>query len=119
MNTNTSEKIINQTTQHLPGGRSISLLFHYPANLKIGDTIEVTARHETMQLFVPQHEEGCFMFDVAIWDDRIRLHCDLMKELKIYHLAGAVFSFKIREIELFANRLSAVQKRGYAINSSF
>jgi len=119
MNTNISEKIINQTTQLLPDGRTVSLIFHYPANLKIGDTIEVTARHETMQLFVPQHEEGCFMFDVAIWDDRIRLHCDLMKELKIYHLAGAVFSFKIREIELFANRLSAVQKRGYAINSSF
>lgn len=112
MKTTISGKIINQTTQHLPGGRTVSLIFHYPANLKIGDTIEVTARHETMQLFVPQQQEGYFVFDVEIWDDRIRLYCDSMRELKIYHKTGAMFSFRINEIELFTNTFSAGQKTG-------
>ncbi len=110
MNSKTTDKIINQTTQHLPDGRLVSLNFHYPANFKIGDTIEVTAPLEVMQLFEPQHKEGYYALDIEIWDDRIRLNCDSMKELKIYHKAGAVFSFKIREIELFANRFAAVQK---------
>lgn len=104
MNTNISEKIINQTTQFLPDGRSISLLFHYPANFKIGDTIEVTAPHEVLQSLVPQHEEDYFAFDVEIWDDRIRLFCDSRKDLKIDRAEGAVFSFRIRDISLFANR---------------
>ncbi|MGI4750827.1 MAG: hypothetical protein ACRYFB_09345 [Janthinobacterium lividum] len=104
MNANIADKIINQTTQLLPNGRSISLLFHYPANFKIGDLIEVTAPHETLQLLVPQHEEDYFTFDVEIWDDRVRLFCDSMKELKIYRAEGAVFSFKIRDISLFAHR---------------
>lgn len=112
MNTNITDKIINHTTQYLTNGKPVSLIFHYPANFKIGDTLEVTAHYETMQLFVPQHEEGCFVFDVEIWDDCIRLHCDSMKELKIYHKEGAIFSFKIREIELFANRFTNVQKVG-------
>jgi hypothetical protein len=110
MNSEISNKIINQTAQNLADGSSISLLFHYPANFKIGDTIEVTAPYETMQLFVPQHEEGYFTFDVEVWDDRIRLYCDSMKELKIYNKAGAVFSFKIQEIELFASGFTGVQK---------
>lgn len=112
MNTNNSEKIINQTTQFLPDGRSISVLFHYPANFKIGDTLEVTTSYENLQLFVPQANESYFVFDVEIWDDRIRLHCDLLKELKNYHKASTMFSFRIREIELFANRFASVQKLG-------
>ncbi len=104
MNTNISEKIINQTTQFLPDGCSISLLFHYPANFKIGDRIEVTAPHEVMQSLVNQHKEDYFAFDVEIWDDRIRLFCDSMKDLKIDRTEGAVFSFRIRDISLFASR---------------
>lgn len=110
MDSKNSNQIINQTTQHLPNGNAVSLTFHYPNNFKIGDNIEVTARYETMQLFVPQHEEGCFVFDIEIWDDRLRLHCDSMKELKIYNRLGAVFSFKIREIELFAHAFPALSK---------
>jgi hypothetical protein len=110
MNSEISNKITNQTTQHLSEDNTVSLLFHYPANFKIGDTIEVTAPYETMQLFVPQHEEGYFTFDLEVWDDCVRLYCDSMKELKIYNKAGAMFSFKIREIELFANGFTGVQK---------
>lgn len=105
-----SNKIIKETIQYLPNGTSISLTFHYPANFKIGDTIEVTARYEAMQLFVPQHEEGYFVFDIDVWDDQVRLYCDSMKELKIYNQTGAMFSFKIREIELFANTFAVAQK---------
>lgn len=104
MNTNTSRKIINQTTQYLANGSTVSLLFHYPANFKIGDTIEVTAPLEIMQLLHPQHSEDFFHFDLDIWDDCIRLYCDGMKELNNYHLEGTVFSFKIKDISLFANR---------------
>ncbi len=110
MNSKITAKIINHTTQYLPNGQAVSLIFHYPANFKIGDCLEVTARHETIQLLQPQHEEGCFTFDLEIWDDRIRLYCDSMQELKIYHKEGAVFSFKIREIDLFANSFPAIQK---------
>lgn len=112
MNTNITDKIINQTTQFLPDGRSISMIFHYPANFKIGDTLEVTTSYENLQLFVPQHNESYFVFDVEIWDDRIRLHCDPLKELKNSRKEGAMFSFRIREIELFANRFANVQKAG-------
>lgn len=104
MNANTSDKIINQTTQYLSDGRTVSLIFSYPANFKIGDTIEITAQSEVMQLLVPQHSEDYFTFDIEIWDDRIRLYCNTMKELKIYHAEGAVFSFIIKDISLFANR---------------
>ncbi len=110
MNSTISTKIINQTIQYLPNGQQVSLTFNYAANLKIGDVINVTAPREVMQLFDPQHKEGSHMFEVDIWDDRIKLHCDLIEELKIYTKAGAVFAFKIKEVELFANRFSSVSK---------
>lgn len=104
MNANTSSKTINQTTQFLANGHTVSLLFHYHANFKIGDVIEVTAQVEDMQLLVPQHHGDYFAFDLEIWDDRIRLYCDSMKELQNYSSKGAVFQFRIRDISLFANR---------------
>lgn len=110
MNSKITDKIINQTAQQLPDGTTVPLIFHYPANFKIGDTIEVTAPKEVMQLFVHQHVEGCYQFDVEIWDDSIRLYCDSANELKTFHQDSTVFSFKIREIKLFANSFSTVQK---------
>ncbi len=111
MNTNTSSKIINQTTQYLANGRTVSLVFHYQANFKIGDIIEVTAQAEDMQLLVPQHIEDYFTFDLEIWDDRIRLYCDSMKELQNYSSDGVVFQFKIRDISLFANRFIKINNQ--------
>ena len=110
MNSKISNKITNQTTQILANGTTLSLVFHYPANFKIGDTIEVVAAKEVMQLLVPQHEEGCYGFDVTIWDDQIRLYCDSKKELRTVNEMETVFSFKIREIELFANSFSTARK---------
>ncbi|RYY29898.1 MAG: hypothetical protein EOP41_01760 [Sphingobacteriaceae bacterium] len=103
MNTNTTEKIINQTTQHLANGHTVKLLFHYPANFKIGDVIEVTAQPGDMQLLMPQHTSDYFAFDLEIWDDRIRLYCDAKKDLPS-NSQEEVFSFKIRDISLFSNR---------------
>ena len=94
-------KISNQTPQQLPDGSAINLQFKYPANFKIGDQIEVTASIGAMQLFDPQHEEGCFKFDVQIWDDQFRLHCDHQQRLAITNAGEEVFTFRIREIELF------------------
>ena len=105
-----SNKITNETIQNLPNGTSVSLTFQYPANFKIDDIIEVTARYEVMQLFVPQHEEGFFVFDLDVWDDQVRLYCDSMQELKVYNQTGAMFSFRIREVELFANRFAVKQQ---------
>lgn len=102
MNSNATDKIINTTVQRLSAGTSVSLTFRYPANFKIGDTIEVIAANQDIQLFEPQHAEGCFLFEVEIWDDRIRLQCDSMKQLENNEQGVSVFSFKIREIDLFA-----------------
>ncbi|MVN21544.1 hypothetical protein [Mucilaginibacter arboris] len=110
MNSKISDKIINQTTQNLPDGTVVPLTFHYPANFKIDDVISVTAPRESMQLFVPQHQEGCYAFDIEVWDDRIRLLCDSIKERETQPDGSTVFSFKIREINLFANSFPAVQK---------
>lgn len=110
MNTKTTDKIINTTIQYLADGTSVSLTFHYPASFKIGDTIEVVASNQDMQLFEPQHNEGCFLFDVEIWDDRVRLQCDSMKELENDQQKGLIYSFKIREIDLFAKPFLVVQK---------
>jgi hypothetical protein len=110
MNSNATDKIIKTTVQHLSAETSVSLTFHYPANFKIGDTIEVIALNQDMQLFAPQHEEGCFLFEVEIWDDRIRLQCDSMKQLENNEPDASVFSFKIREIDLFANAFPVFQK---------
>lgn len=103
MNTDTSAKIINQTTQHLASGHTVSLLFHYQASLKIGDVIEVTAQTKDMQLLAPQHDEDYYAFDLEVWDDRIRLYCDAKKVL-LSDNQQEVFSFKIRDISLFSNR---------------
>jgi len=105
MNTDTSSKIINQTTQYLANGNAVSLLFHYQSNFKIGDLIEVTAFQRDMQLLEPKHPEDYFAFDIEIWDDRIRLYCDLMK-LKNQQSGDAVFTFIIKDISLFASRFT-------------
>ena len=110
MNSKITDKIINQTAQQLSNGTTVPLTFHYPANFKIGDTIEVTAPKEVIQLFVPQDNKGYYQFDVEIWDDSFRLYCDFAKELKIYDQESTIFFFKIREIELFANHFSVLQK---------
>ena len=102
MSTKTTDKIINTTTQYLANGTSISLTFQYPASFKIGDIIEVITSNQDMQLFEPQHEEGFFSFEVEIWDDRVRLQCDSIKQLENNQPGASVFSFKIREINLFA-----------------
>lgn len=102
MSTKTTDKISNTTLQKLANGNPVSLTFHYPASFKIGDTIEVIASNQVMQLFEPQHEEGCFVFEVDIWDDRVRLQCDSMNQLENNLQGTSVFSFKIREINLFA-----------------
>lgn len=102
MNTKTTDKIINTTVQHLANGASVPLTFQYPASFKIGDSIEVIASSQDMQLFDPQHEEGFFSFEVEIWDDRVRLQCDSIKQLENNRQGASVFSFRIREINLFA-----------------
>ncbi len=102
MSTKTMDKINNTTIQNLANGTSVPLTFNYPASFKIGDTIEVTAPEQDMQLFENQQEKECFVFEVEIWDDRIRLQCDSMKQLENNQQGVSVFSFRIREINLFA-----------------
>lgn len=105
MNSENSNTIINQTTQYLQNGQQIDLIFRYPGNFKIGDQIEVTATEDLMQLIEPQHKEGCYSFDIEVWDDRVRLFCDSIKEINVERTAGKVYTFKIREIDLFASKI--------------
>ncbi len=110
MNAKTTTEIITQTMQHLPDGRQIPLIFNYPAGFKIGDIINVTTTYEVIQLFENQRKEGLYTFEINVWDDRFKLHCNAIQELKTNVEASAVFSFKIREIELFSNSFSSVKK---------
>jgi hypothetical protein len=110
MNSKISNTITNKSVQQLPDGSQVSVTFSYPSNFKIGDIITVSSSKEVMQQLEPQHEEGCYGFDVTIWDDEIRLYCDSKKEIKNQDNENTVYSFKIREIELFANRFPVAQK---------
>lgn len=105
MNAQTANTIINQTTQYLQNGQQIDLTFRYPTNFKIGDQIEVTDTQNLVQLIEPQHEEGFYSFDIEVWDDRVRLYCDSIKEVDTEQTANKVYTFKIREIDLFASKL--------------
>lgn len=110
MNLANTQKISNQTLQSMPDGSTIALQFRYPANFKIGDQLEVTAPVGVMELFGPQHEEGCFKFDIQIWDDQFRLHCDHQQKMAHSQTGDEVYTFKIREIELFPNGYNAEVK---------